>query len=240
MKKNLIIIASAHIIILLSLIFIPSCQKKPKVIKPDIPINVMEEAVVEEEPKKETPKPKKETPKPKEEKKPEPKIKKETPKPKPKKEPEKTVKKKIKKKKIIKREPTKSLKEKLQEKLKASEKKTKKAKKKSKSSSVKKTNLKAKNFPFKWYLSIVQQKVKTNWQEPGKAPGMSNSINAAVSFTIDKKGNASAIKISKSSSFVALDNSVLKAVRNSKPFPPLPENYNKDSLEVIITFNLSS
>lgn len=250
MKRNLIIIASAHIIFLLGLVIVPSCQKKPKVIKPDIPINITEETMVadkpKQEPEKKLPIPKEEVkpepkPEPKEEAKPEPEpkkapepkkeIKKETPKPKPK---------KVKKKKIIKKEPTKSLKEKLKEKLKQIDKKTETKEAPTSSTAVKKTDLRAKNFPFKWYLSIVQQKVKTNWQEPGKVPGMSDSINAAVSFTINKEGAVSNITITKSSSFVALDNSVLKAVKNSQPFPPLPENYNKDSLEIVITFNLSS
>lgn len=249
MKKTLIITASAHIILLLGLIFVPSCQKKPKIIKPDIPINITEEQIAkpqQEEPKKETPKPeqKKVVEEPKKE---EPK--KEKPKPKPtvkkKEEPKKTVpkekvkKKKVKKKKIIKKEPTKSLKEKIEEKLKKIDKKKPKTTKAT-SSAVKTTDLKAKNFPFKWYLDIVQHKVKTNWQEPGKAPGLANTITTTVSFTINKTGGVSNIKIHKPSSFPALDNSALKGVQNAKPFPPLPENYKKDSLDIIIKFNLSS
>lgn len=143
----------------------------------------------------------------------------------------------IKKRKIIKPAETKSLKEKIEEKFK----KLNHSKETitETSSPQKKTDLKVKNFPFKWYLDIVQHKVKTNWQEPSKILANYNLLTSSVSFRLYKKGNLDNLKLKTSSRNSLLDTSTLKAVRDSAPFPPLPDNYNKEHLDIVIEFNLA-
>jgi len=48
----------------------------------------------------------------------------------------------------------------------------------------------------------------------------------------------SAVTVRKSSGRAAIDQSAARAVRSAAPFPPLPNDYREDSLDVTIDFTV--
>lgn len=248
-KKPVWLSIAVHTIVLSLILFIPSYRKKmPPLTQPTQPMQLIEEPILEEpspsqpkiteskEPDKKTipvtePAPKKPVPAEKEpEQKSAPVIEPSLKKPVP-------VEKVVKKRKIIEPEQKKSLKEKIEEKLNKLE--SADTTTAAAGSLKKKTDLKVKDFPFKWYLDIVQHKVKNNWQEPSKILASYKELANMVSFRLHKDGSVTDIMLKEHSQNNLLDSSALKAVKDSAPFPPLPENYNKDYLDIIIEFNLS-
>lgn len=85
------------------------------------------------------------------------------------------------------------------------------------------------------YIADAQEKTVYNWRLPkGKLP---DSIRVKVAFRIAKDGEIidyPTVKVSSGSSFV--DMSCLRAVVNSAPFKPIPEELNKDYLDVELDF----
>ena len=85
------------------------------------------------------------------------------------------------------------------------------------------------------YIAEAQQKVVNNWRLPkGELP---ESIRVKVAFRIGKDGDVidyPTVKVSSGSSFV--DKSCLRTVINSAPFKPIPEELNKDYLDVELDF----
>ena len=85
------------------------------------------------------------------------------------------------------------------------------------------------------YIADAQQKVVNNWRLPkGELP---DSIRVKVAFRIGKDGDIidyPTVKVSSGSSFV--DKSCLKTVINSAPFNPIPEELNKDYLDIELNF----
>lgn len=93
----------------------------------------------------------------------------------------------------------------------------------------------AKDSPLGKYIAEAQQKVVNNWRLPkGELP---ESIRVKVAFRIGKDGDVidyPTVKVSSGSSFV--DKSCLRTVINSAPFKPIPEELNKDYLDVELDF----
>ena len=85
------------------------------------------------------------------------------------------------------------------------------------------------------YIAEAQQKVVNNWRLPkGELP---ESIRVKVAFRIGKDGDIidyPTVKVSSGSSFV--DKSCLRTVINSAPFKPIPEELNKDYLDIELSF----
>lgn len=95
-----------------------------------------------------------------------------------------------------------------------------------------------KEFPFSWYLDLIQNKITMNWKEPPKPLLSSGDLSAIVSFTINRNGQIQGIRISGKSSLEILNKSVIEAVEYSNPLPPLPDDYPENQLNVKIKFEL--
>jgi protein TonB len=96
----------------------------------------------------------------------------------------------------------------------------------------------ASRFPYGWYLSVIQGKVSSNWDQPSARLLAEDSLTASVSFTIRRDGSVHGIQVSRSSGRSTVDQSAARAVRDSAPFPPLPDDYMRDTLEVTIDFTI--
>ena len=57
-----------------------------------------------------------------------------------------------------------------------------------------------------------------------------------VSFNIDKNGAVFEVQIERSSKDDAYDYAAMSAVKNSDPYPPLPEDFGKEILTVTVEF----
>lgn len=91
--------------------------------------------------------------------------------------------------------------------------------------------LENKNFKYSYYASAIYKKIKRYWQDSNI-----NVLRTVVYFKIDRSGNISKLKISKSSKNSVFDKNALRAVELASPFPPLPDGYLEDSLGVYFEF----
>ncbi len=89
------------------------------------------------------------------------------------------------------------------------------------------------DFPFLYYLNIIQKNVSANWNFE-YAGAVHQKV--VVFFKIDKNGQVYDSKVEKSSGISFLDQSALRAVLLSSPFPPLPDEYNGTFLGIHFGF----
>lgn len=89
------------------------------------------------------------------------------------------------------------------------------------------------DFPFLYYLNIIQKKVTANWNFDYEGVVHQKVV---VFFKIDKFGKIYDQKVEQSSGISFLDQSALRAVLLSSPFPPLPEGYSGNFLGVHFGF----
>lgn len=85
----------------------------------------------------------------------------------------------------------------------------------------------------KAYVKEIEMSIKLNWTPPVG----SNLKKATVKFTVNKEGELVSNVIYLSSGLMEFDKSVLDAIEMSKPFPPLPDSLNRDTLDIIFTFD---
>ena len=83
------------------------------------------------------------------------------------------------------------------------------------------------------YTQYLHTKIMQNW----KPANLENPKYVVVSFTIAKDGTLLSKRVTKSSGSPTLDTAALKAVENSAPFKPLPEEFNGRSIPVQIKFD---
>jgi TonB family protein len=95
----------------------------------------------------------------------------------------------------------------------------------------------AKDFPFFYYLSMLRNRVSENWIPPYGA-FESESKRVVIAFRIDRQGSQYSARVEESSGDVLLDQSALRAVIVSSPFPPLPEGFTGASLGVYFGFSV--
>lgn len=100
------------------------------------------------------------------------------------------------------------------------------------------TSISVSRFPYVWYISIIQGKVSSNWKQPSDRLVSEEALSVRVSFRISRSGSVDAITVRKSSGRTTIDQSAAKAVRSSAPFPPLPDDYRDDRLDVTIDFTV--
>lgn len=96
-------------------------------------------------------------------------------------------------------------------------------------------SLEVSDFPFTWYLSLVQRKVTEKWVQPSRTaePG----LRVVVLFEIARDGQVMSSKVEKSSGNAWYDQSALRAVIEANPFPQLPEGFPGQSLRVHFGFD---
>ena len=90
------------------------------------------------------------------------------------------------------------------------------------------------NFPYPWYITQVRNALWNSWQKT--KPKNSRGLSTLVSFNIDKNGAVFEVQIEKSSKDDAYDYAAMSAVKNSDPYPPLPDDYGKEILTVTVEF----
>lgn len=100
------------------------------------------------------------------------------------------------------------------------------------------TSISVSRFPYAWYISIIQGKVSSNWKQPSDRLVSEEALSVRVSFRISRDGSVDAVTVRKSSGRSTIDQSAAKAVRSSAPFPPLPDDYRDDQLDVTIDFTV--
>jgi TonB family protein len=85
------------------------------------------------------------------------------------------------------------------------------------------------DFKFGWYLALVRDKIGQNWRPPPDAKG----AKARIVFAVNRSGWVSQVNIDtgNSSGTFGFQQAAIRAIRSSNPFPPLPEEFSKQTLE---------
>jgi protein TonB len=95
------------------------------------------------------------------------------------------------------------------------------------------------DFPFAWYLSLVQGKIASNWHPKQLGFRSRTVVSCLVHFTINKNGSVSQVTLTRSSGVGVFDREALRVVQSSG-IPPLPPGFTANSLGVSMEFNLES
>jgi len=95
-------------------------------------------------------------------------------------------------------------------------------------------------FPFSYYLAIVQSRIQTNWEPPVTPSRRAWKKRTVVHFRIQRNGRITEIRILDGSGDYLYDQSCLRAVTLSNPLPPLPFDFSKQSLGVGFAFKQGS
>jgi TonB family protein len=86
---------------------------------------------------------------------------------------------------------------------------------------------------FTTYMTNLQAKIKSRWHPPRQPK--SGSDEAEVTFKVASSGQASEVKITKSTGLADADQAALKAVADAAPFSALPAG-SPSSVDVQFTF----
>lgn len=89
------------------------------------------------------------------------------------------------------------------------------------------------SFKYDYYLGLIKNKVDNRWSQPVVHK---KTRKALIEFTINRKGDVSNAKVADSSGDSYFDQTALRAVTLSSPFPPLPRGFKGDSLRVHYRF----
>lgn len=82
------------------------------------------------------------------------------------------------------------------------------------------------------YIVAIQDKVMSNWK---RTHGRHANLVIAT-FKVFPEGNIDKPSIKKSSGNSILDGLALHAIEDSEPFPPIPAEYEKPSINILINF----
>ncbi len=85
------------------------------------------------------------------------------------------------------------------------------------------------DFKFGYYLNQVRTKISQNWRPPPDAA----DAKARVTFSINRSGWVSGVNLDAehSSGSFGFKQAAIRAIRSSNPFPVLPEDFSKPTLE---------
>jgi protein TonB len=92
----------------------------------------------------------------------------------------------------------------------------------------------ASEFPFTYYLRLIQSKIGERWTPPRAAA--TGGERVTVLFEIQRDGQVREPSVEKSSGNALYDQSALRAVTEASPFPPLPPEFKASSLRVHFGF----
>lgn len=92
-------------------------------------------------------------------------------------------------------------------------------------------------FQYEWYKARLEDALKAHWRRPvASGPKV---ISASVHFIITASGQVESVQIVTSSNNPAFDQTILRAVYDSVPFPKFPPQYEAANLGVLYTFELT-
>lgn len=95
------------------------------------------------------------------------------------------------------------------------------------------------DFVFVYYLTIIKDKIGQNWNPPSRSGQAGETRRVTIYFKIQKNGSVTQIAIEQDSGIPMLDQSALRAVQVSAPFPPLPYDFDDDTLGIHFGFECS-
>jgi TonB family protein len=92
------------------------------------------------------------------------------------------------------------------------------------------------DFPYAFYLQIIQDKITINWFPGSIDPGPDTVLQTVVYFRIYRDGSISKVEVKISSGLPNFDLMAQRAVTDAGPFPPLPPDYEPEYLGIRLLF----
>jgi TonB family protein len=87
------------------------------------------------------------------------------------------------------------------------------------------------------YRALVYEKIEGNWVLPERRVAEESRLEATLVVRARRDGTLVDIQFQQKSGDSRFDDSVLKAVLKSKPFPPFPDIYSPKEEEIVIHFS---
>ena len=84
----------------------------------------------------------------------------------------------------------------------------------------------------------MQSLIEANWSRP-ILTDLTKTLRVGVRFVVLRDGTLTNIDVAQTCGESNVDRSAIRAVTASSPLPPLPYQYDKDSLAITIFFNLN-
>jgi TonB family protein len=97
-------------------------------------------------------------------------------------------------------------------------------------------DLSTQQFKYVDYFAVLKRIIKMQWIYPLRAQLNKMEGVTQLIFSIDEKGELLAIRLTKPSGRKILDQSALLAIRQSVPFPPLPNEWDLEKLNIVVNF----
>jgi TonB family protein len=94
------------------------------------------------------------------------------------------------------------------------------------------------DFPYAWYLNLLRGKVTAAWDPPGERLLAGRSRHVVVRFRILRDGRITDVRVDSASGTPGLDVSAERAIQQGGPYPPLPETYTGEWLDVGVRFSV--
>lgn len=99
-----------------------------------------------------------------------------------------------------------------------------------------KVRLDVKDFPFSYYLSLLQSRIQANWEPPFSSSRRSLFKKVIIYFKIQRNGKLTNLALESKSGDPRFDQAALRAVTLASPLPPLPFDFPEPALGVHFEF----
>jgi TonB family protein len=97
----------------------------------------------------------------------------------------------------------------------------------------------ATDFPYAWYLNLLRTKISDAWDPPASRLLVGRTNQLIVRFRLARNGSVSDVDVEVVSGATGLDSSARRAVDRAQPFPPLPDGYPEDAVDIAVRFTVS-
>jgi TonB family protein len=94
------------------------------------------------------------------------------------------------------------------------------------------------DFPYAWYLNVIVTRITDAWDPPGEMLLSGRSNQVVLAFRVFRDGRVGEIRVTGASSTPGLEASARRAVERAQPFPPLPDAFHGESVEVPMRFTV--
>jgi protein TonB len=91
---------------------------------------------------------------------------------------------------------------------------------------------------YGWYTALLEQRVGQKWRTDEVDPRVQTAPPVIVTFEIMRDGSVRNVRILQASGNRTLDYSAQRAIFEAAPFPPLPQDYDRNSAQIEFWFQL--
>ncbi|MBI5100127.1 MAG: energy transducer TonB [Nitrospirae bacterium] len=88
------------------------------------------------------------------------------------------------------------------------------------------------DFKNRGYMRMLKEKIESIWRYPKEAARLGISGDLYLKFSIKKDGKLGEVELLRTSGYKDFDEAAMKALKEAEPFWPLPEDWEKDDLEI--------